>query len=197
LTKKPNLELAEVRSSAGFYINQIKENQMPKYNKDKCNRFRRINKKNYCIFHRVYGSRKAGYWGIGNDNACNKNCNHYKAKETNQMTKCKFCKENEVINENYTDFKDYRSDYCSECNFWSVHMEKDKGINKDRFAVIKGIHYVIGNENVREGLKGGYGNKDTIKFNDGRIIETTNLRFQGRIPGVWLSHFPNNAVFIK
>lgn len=80
---------------------------------------------------------------------------------------------------------------CSGCAFWQSQLDADKKRPND-FAIINGTHYRIGDENERYD-RGFGGQKFTIKFNDGRVVVTTNLWHQGPIPESWRNLMPDNA----
>jgi hypothetical protein len=67
---------------------------------------------------------------------------------------------------------------------------------------IRGHHYHIGPETggvwrKYPGRRGFNGRKFTIRFFDGRIVTTTNLWGQGRIPESHRERLPDNAEFVE
>lgn len=98
-----------------------------------------------------------------------------------------------------------KSSYCndilcsSEC--FSEHhwrgKEEERIKENPRTARIEGSHYYIGDEEDKGGFRGYGGSLFIIKFDDGRIIKTTNLWCQGTIPQHKRESLPNNAVFLK
>lgn len=89
---------------------------------------------------------------------------------------------------------------CSTCQFWRDRIAADRGVDKDRFVVVNGRHYTIGDEPTptqkRIGVGLGFGGSEfRILFNDGRRVTTHNLWHQGTIPERWRSELPDNAVF--
>lgn len=73
--------------------------------------------------------------------------------------------------------------------FWS---EKISTRNDPDVAIIDGNHYIIGGE-----LNKGFGGrKFTIKFMDGRVVETCDLWHQGKIPESYREVLSDNAKFI-
>jgi hypothetical protein len=84
--------------------------------------------------------------------------------------------------------------YCFSCAFWARYHERDK--TDDNALVVDGTHYVICRE--RPGGPRGFGGiRFKIEFNDGRMVETTNLWCQGDIPEEWRKLFPDTARFIR
>lgn len=72
--------------------------------------------------------------------------------------------------------------------FWEEVLDDD-------VIIVNGVAYHTGRENeYYDGDKGYEGHHFTIKFTDGRIIETTNLWYNGVIPEKY--HMKNNAEFI-
>ena len=81
---------------------------------------------------------------------------------------------------------------CFDCSFWlkKICMSED---SKKRQVIVDGVHYMLSDSSIR-----GYcGAKFTIKFFDGRIIETDNLWHQGRIDEMFRYYLADNAVFIQ
>ena len=82
---------------------------------------------------------------------------------------------------------------CFNCNFWWERIEKVDHPNSVR---INNNHYWIENENAsRNTFRGFGGQKFIIKFDNGRIVVTTNLWSQGEIPERFRDRLPNNAKF--
>ena len=84
---------------------------------------------------------------------------------------------------------------CFTCNHWQNQLEADKERGDYKWAVIDGGHYVIAPEDEKTRFRGFGGQKFIIIFEDGTVVRTTNLWFQGHIPEEWKSQFPDNAVF--
>ena len=82
---------------------------------------------------------------------------------------------------------------CFTTNFWNGKVE-DR--NDPRSVRVKGEHYFIAEEDVKEYFSGFYGAKFIIKFFDGRKIATTNLRCNGTIPLEYRELLPDNAEII-
>lgn len=79
--------------------------------------------------------------------------------------------------------------------FWQDRL-LDDAKEPDRVAIIDGTHYYIGDEDSKETYFRGFaGAHFTIRFYDGRVVETTNLWCQGDIPEEFRDLFPNNAEF--
>lgn len=85
---------------------------------------------------------------------------------------------------------------CFDCNFWLEHAEKDKEVNKDKYVITGHEHYIIEIESDSSGFRGYGGAPFYIKFNDGRIVKTTNLWCQGDIPERFWDIMPDNAMFL-
>lgn len=119
------------------------------------------------------------------------------------MTKitCKICGKEQELDEFDEKMRKVLVDnqMCFKCDHWRMNHEADidpmeRGPHK--WAVIDGHHYVISNSDLR----GFSGSKFKIKFNDGTIVETSNLWHQGDIREAhphWREVMPDNAEFIK
>lgn len=77
--------------------------------------------------------------------------------------------------------------------FWE---EKVAWLTRSDVARIDGDHYIVGAEDAPNSMRGYGGRKFGIKFNDGRVVITTNLWHQGTIPEAWREKLPNNAVWL-
>jgi len=86
------------------------------------------------------------------------------------------------------------SDECFKKNFWN---EKVDYMDDERVVRIDGYHYFIEPENDTGAFRGYGGSFFKIKFFDGRIIETTNLWSQGKIPQEYRGILYDNAEFIS
>jgi hypothetical protein len=91
------------------------------------------------------------------------------------------------------------ADLCSsECfhkHFWNELIEIKDDPNVVR---VNGEHYYIGDENAPKGAFRGFdGAEFVIKFNNGSMVTTTNLWYNGEIPEDYQKELPDNAVFIK
>jgi len=81
--------------------------------------------------------------------------------------------------------------------FWAEKVEwLNNGDIYDgcKVARINGEHYTIGSET--SGMKGMGGRKYRIKFNNGEVVETTNLWHQGDIPEQLKDILVDNAEFV-
>jgi hypothetical protein len=83
---------------------------------------------------------------------------------------------------------------CFSCWFWT---EKIKDKNKPQTVIAKGEMYWIGNEQYTGSFRGFDGRKFIIEFNDGDIVTTTNLWFNGKIPERFREELKDNAKFIN
>lgn len=63
-------------------------------------------------------------------------------------------------------------------------------------VVVNGASYAVGPERAPN-PKGHGGQKFRIQYQDGRLIETTNLWSQGSIPVRWRDRMADNAVFVQ
>ncbi len=93
------------------------------------------------------------------------------------------------------DDESYIGKNCFDCSFW---LEKIKMSPEDEAGrvIVNGQHYRIGNDAAGP-FRGFGGRKFTVLFQDGRIVETTNLWCQGEIPERFRKMLPDNAVFLK
>lgn len=85
---------------------------------------------------------------------------------------------------------------CHRKLFWlEIIAERDKHI------VIDGECYYLDRNNLnghdRAGFKGFSGKLFRIKFNNGEIIETTNLWYNGKVPEEFRGYLNDEAVFVK
>jgi len=109
---------------------------------------------------------------------------------------CKIC--GSPVSTNYMDdvkAKLTSNNVCFYCYFW---MSKVDMKNNPRVARIGGTHYYIDDDNPSpHAFKGFGGSTFRIKFDDGRMVITSNLWCQGDIPSKFKDMLPDNAVFIK
>jgi len=101
------------------------------------------------------------------------------------MIKCKECGSNiddSIPGNNAT--------MCFNCSFF-LNNYQAKGT-----IVIDGLMYHIGNETAKYG-KGFGGRKFRVKMKDGKIIETTNLNCNGKIPEHFRDRLVDNAISMK
>lgn len=83
---------------------------------------------------------------------------------------------------------------CFHCDHWrGLYLKRDA----DNVARINGNHYMFYPSGPDKRWDGFGGQKWSIQFNDGRVVETTNLWSQGKIGPVWQDRLPDNAVFLK
>lgn len=108
---------------------------------------------------------------------------------------CKICGKEfsrKVFNPPYEDICSFE---CFDENFW-LEWIYEYMQEPDLHAIIKGNAYSIGKENVSLYAKGCDGRKFKIKKNDGSIIVTTNLRFNGEIPDKYRDKLADDADFV-
>ena len=80
---------------------------------------------------------------------------------------------------------------CHNCNFWDeIVPSYNKG---QHFVDQKNNCYYIGNENSKDSFRGFDGAKTTITFNNGRVVNSTNLWFRGEVPEHFRKLLPQNA----
>jgi hypothetical protein len=77
--------------------------------------------------------------------------------------------------------------------FWLQWVETRNDPNCVR---VNGVHYYICDEASISTFRGFAGRKFTVKFNDGRVVTTTNMWHQGDIPAALREQLPDNAAFI-
>ena len=80
---------------------------------------------------------------------------------------------------------------CFECDFWDeIIPEYNKG---NHFVTEKNECYCIGNENSSDHFRGFDGAKVTITFNDGKVVNSTNLWYRGIVPKQFQDTLKPNA----
>lgn len=81
---------------------------------------------------------------------------------------------------------------CFACYFWQ--WQADHGA-----VVVNGHHYQVGPEtDLPSRLRGYAGRRFKIRFfDDGRVVETTNLWHQGEVPETHRDQLPDNAEFLE
>ena len=101
--------------------------------------------------------------------------------------KCKICEKQESA-KYFNNRRMVDEQLCFGCNFWDEYTYRiDESIR------INGTHYMLG-----DGKGGGFGGrKFVIKMNDGKIVETNDLWYQGVIPEYFKSKLPDNATFYE
>jgi hypothetical protein len=109
------------------------------------------------------------------------------------MFRCKECKSKEDETK-WTDGKDLLlKKLCFDCNYWMERVERVGGLTQ---VIVDGSVYQIGREDA-VGMRGFDGDKFIIKFKDGRLVHSTNLWFNGRVPKKYKDRLIDNADFIK
>ena len=113
----------------------------------------------------------------------------------------KCCKCGQVIDFRYcmkTNAQMRERQLCFGCDFWmkKVALASHGDPNAVR---AEGWHYYIGDESKSScaSFRGFGGRKFVIRFNDGRVVTTTNLWCQGEIPPHFANRLYSNAVFLK
>ena len=80
-------------------------------------------------------------------------------------------------------------------NYWTELLARDAKRPNHSVAIIDGHHYIIEDENSSDQFRGFGGDKFTITFKDGKVVNTTNLWYQGEIPEECRHLYPDNADF--
>lgn len=85
---------------------------------------------------------------------------------------------------------------CFTCTFW---LDKVNMSEEERAAqtIVNGTHYMARQANDSYAFKGMGGAEFVIRYDDGRQIVCNNLWCQGKIPTMWRTALPDNAVFCK
>ena len=90
------------------------------------------------------------------------------------------------------------SNECHRINFWNEKAEKyakNENGYSNRVVIVNGGHYTYHDEVPNAYFKGFGGRQFKVKFNDGRVIQTKNMWFQGDIPEEFRDRLSDNAVF--
>jgi len=104
--------------------------------------------------------------------------------------KCEVCGK-EIEKSSYSN-KVICSSECFHKDFWNQIVRE-----KDIYLFIDGSCYWVGPEDEHRVFRGYDGRKFTIqRFDNGKIIETTNLWFRGDVPDGWQNELKDNAKFI-
>lgn len=110
--------------------------------------------------------------------------------------RCRKCGTFEHTDGYFDEIRDHleRLRFCHSCDFW---LQKAKLRRKDpNFCVIAGAAYHIAREEAPGGFRGFGGRKHVIRFFDGRVVTSTNLWFNGEVPGCWRAFLPDTAEFV-
>jgi len=75
-------------------------------------------------------------------------------------------------------------------------VESDPNQPKGIVAIVKGVHYMVGDESSKVMPRGFGGSLFNIRWFDGHEAKTTNLWCQGDVPEHFRSKLPDNAEFI-
>lgn len=106
--------------------------------------------------------------------------------------KCQHCHKTERLSWGELDEKLTRLARCFNCNFWLEYSESDRD-NLTAVVTHNSRHYVIGREDAGMWGRGYDGRPWTVRFLDGRVVQTTNLWHQGQIPERFRHLFQINA----
>lgn len=91
--------------------------------------------------------------------------------------------------------KELKSSRCFTCEYWEKFY-KDLKKDPERYIVIDGVGYTIGDEDSPSYFRGFGGDKFQIIRNNGEKIVSTNLWCSGDIPeGHWRELLPDTARF--
>ena len=107
------------------------------------------------------------------------------------MIKCEICGKVMESSKYATDI--VCSNECFKAKYW---VDRVKRINNPTQVVADHIVYQIGQEDIPDCIKGYDASVFYIKFNDGRLVKTTNLWHNGLLPEAFRSLLPDNAVFL-
>lgn len=82
--------------------------------------------------------------------------------------------------------------------FWQERVAEAR--NRLDVLIIKGCYYTVGETSRPTQKRYSLGFGGTVwtvrRFSDGKVFETNNLWFGGKIPPEFLSHMPDNAEFL-
>lgn len=107
------------------------------------------------------------------------------------MATCDLC--GKEFDPKVSHYSHYCSDECFKRDFW---LGKVENVKRGSCVVIDGRCYYLGREDSI-GDRGYGGSLHYIKCDDGRLIKTTNLWYNGEIPEDMRSLLPDNAQFIS
>jgi hypothetical protein len=71
---------------------------------------------------------------------------------------------------------------CGTCAFWTA---RQRTLATPRSLVAKGCMYSIGNEDCKSSFRGFGGQAWLVRFNDGRLVYTSNLWYNGQVPALF------------
>lgn len=83
---------------------------------------------------------------------------------------------------------------CFNKHYWLEFVEKKNDKDMVRY---NGTHYVIGDEDSKSCFRGFDGTRFVVYFNDGRVVETSNLWHQGTIPEEFREELKDNVFKIE
>lgn len=110
---------------------------------------------------------------------------------------CRICQQSvDPCYDSHTNESMVNNQLCFSCNFWYELVKIRDGL---RVLRTSGWHYFLGDDDPRTPIKekGYAGEAHYIRFNDGRLVRTTDLRSNGQIPAEWSIHLPANGAFIQ
>lgn len=108
------------------------------------------------------------------------------------MIKCDICGK-QIDKSVYSD-----ANLCSsECFHKAYWLERVKNVKSPTQLVIRGDMYQIAREDDASDFRGFGGFPHYIKFFDGRVVKTTNLWANGKVPEEYRDKLPDNAEFIS
>lgn len=98
----------------------------------------------------------------------------------------------------------YRDTHCYTDMFWSEHHRLDNENagrrGRGEAVVVDGAHYIVNPvvENPRVPRALGMGGRlMRFRLQDGRVLESNDVWFQGDIPERWRDRLPDNAEFYR
>lgn len=86
-----------------------------------------------------------------------------------------------------------RNRACFNCNFWLEKVRWRESGDPTAVVTKDYRHYRIGVESGTPAFRGFGGHKFTVRFHDGREVETTNLWHQGTVPERFRHRLTPNA----
>lgn len=85
------------------------------------------------------------------------------------------------------------SDECFTKDFWDQKLERYKKGDKNIVVCVHHVYYIA--EENASGDRGFDGAVRYIKFFDGRLVRTTNLWYNGKMPEEYYDKMPDNATW--
>lgn len=109
------------------------------------------------------------------------------------MLKCEICGK-EIEHSSYAGATLCSDNECFSKYYW---LERVNNQDSPTQVVIDGFVFQIGREDSLSSFRGFSGRQFKIKFFDGRIVTTTNLWHNGKVPEEFRDQLPDNAEWYK